>query len=71
VTSRKQAVEMLRAKARASKPGEWVLVLGGWSLDQFSDSRQEFTKDELDGIAPNIRCWCSSSISGFIPTARR
>ena len=52
VTSRKQAVEMLRAKARAAKPGEWVLVLGGWSLDQFRDSHQEFTKDELDGIAP-------------------
>src|ERR1700682_3892613 len=37
VTSRNRALEMIAAKARQSKPGEWVLVLGGWSLEQFTD----------------------------------
>ncbi len=53
VTSRKQALDMIAAKARASKPGEWVLVLGGWSIEQFADDRRGFTKEELDRIAPN------------------
>ncbi len=53
VTSRKQALEMIAAKARASKPGEWVLVLGGWSIEQFADDRRGFSKEELDRIAPN------------------
>ena len=53
VTSRKQALEMIATKARNSKPGEWVLVLGGWSIEQFADDRRGFTKEELDRIAPN------------------
>jgi predicted amidohydrolase YtcJ len=53
VTSRKQALDMIAAKARASKPGEWVLVLGGWSIEQFADDRRGFTKAELDAVAPN------------------
>jgi predicted amidohydrolase YtcJ len=53
VASRKQALEMIAAKARQSKPGEWVLVLGGWSLEQFTDSQDEFTKAELDRAAPD------------------
>ena len=53
VTSRKQALEMIATKARNSKPSEWVLVLGGWSIEQFADDRRGFTKEELDRIAPN------------------
>src|SRR5438270_3890790 len=53
VTSRKQALEMIAAKAKASAPGEWVLVLGGWSIDQFADERKGFTREELDAVAPN------------------
>ena len=53
VTSRKQALDMIAAKARQSKPGEWVLVLGGWSLEQFTDSQEAFTRSELDRVAPN------------------
>jgi len=53
VTSRKQALEMIAAKAKASAPGEWVLVLGGWSIEQFADERKGFTRDELDAVAPN------------------
>src|SRR5258708_14047461 len=53
VTSRQRALEMIAAKARQSAPGEWVLVLGGWSLEQFPDSRQGFTRAELDRAAPD------------------
>ena len=53
VTSRKQALEMIAAKARESKPGEWVLALGGWSIEQFADARRGFTRAELDAVAPN------------------
>jgi len=53
VTSRRKALEMIAAKAKASAPGEWVLALGGWSLEQFSDSQAGFTRAELDEIAPN------------------
>lgn len=52
IDSRKQAVEMLRAKARAVAPGAWVYTLMGWSLDQFADDKRPFTREELDQIAP-------------------
>jgi predicted amidohydrolase YtcJ len=53
VTSRRQALDMIAQRARQAKPGEWILVLGGWSLEQFTDSQSGFTKDELDRLAPN------------------
>ncbi len=53
VTSRKQALEMIARKAHESKPGEWVVALGGWSIEQFADGRRGFTKAELDVAAPN------------------
>src|SRR5262245_34790757 len=53
VTSRKLALEMIAAKAKASAPGEWVLVLGGWALEQFTDSQAAFTREELDRVAPD------------------
>ena len=53
VTSRKLALEMIAAKAKASAPGEWVLALGGWSLEQFADSHADFTREELDRAAPD------------------
>ena len=53
VESRKQAIEMLRAKVKTSTPGQWIYTLGGWSHHQFADDKRPFTKDELDQIAPN------------------
>jgi predicted amidohydrolase YtcJ len=53
VTSHKQALELMAEKARRSKSGEWVVVLGGWSEEQFIDEPRGFTKQELDAIAPN------------------
>lgn len=53
ITSRKEALAMIAAKAKASKPGELVLSLGGWSEEQFTDQPGGFTKAELDEAAPN------------------
>ena len=47
VDSRKQALEMIRAKAKEVGPGKWVFNLGGWSPDQFADDKKPFTRDEL------------------------
>ena len=53
VTSRKLALDLMREKVRKSKPGEWVVVLGGWSEEQFTDEARGFTRKELDEIAPD------------------
>ena len=53
VDSRRQALEMVAARTKAVPPGDWVYNIGGWSVDQFADSRAKFTREELDRIAPN------------------
>src|ERR1700727_399946 len=53
VGSRKQAIEMLRARARAAGPDEWIYNIGGWTHHQFADDPKSFTREELDQIAPN------------------
>ena len=52
VYSRTQAVDMLRARAKASQPGEWIYNLGGWMHQQFTDNPAPFTLEELNRIAP-------------------
>lgn len=51
VTSRSQALQVLKAKADELPPGEWLMSLGGWAESQFSDSRRDFTLAELDAIS--------------------
>ena len=53
ITTRKEALEMIRAKAATLKPGQWVYTLGGFSPDQFTDNKKDFTREELDAVAPN------------------
>jgi len=53
VTSRKQALEMVAARARTARPGEWIATLGGWSEQQFIDEQRGFTLEELDRLAPD------------------
>lgn len=53
VTSRARALELLAERVRATKPGEWIAVLGGWSEEQFTDDPRGFPMEELDRIAPN------------------
>jgi predicted amidohydrolase YtcJ len=53
VYSRKQAIETLRARAKAVGPGQWVFNIGGWATAQFADDPKPFTREELDRIAPD------------------
>ncbi|HMH17797.1 MAG TPA: amidohydrolase [Burkholderiales bacterium] len=52
VTSRARALAMLAERVSASRPGDWIVTLGGWSEDQFTDDPRGFPLDELDRIAP-------------------
>ena len=51
VTSRAEALEILRAKGDALPDGVWLMSLGGWSEAQFLDSQEDFTLAELDAVA--------------------
>lgn len=53
VPTRRQALDILTAKARNVKPGEWLITIGGWDEEQFTDSKKGFTREELDRISPN------------------
>jgi predicted amidohydrolase YtcJ len=52
VGTRKQALELLRARVKAAPAGEWIYNLGGWAVEQFADDSRPLTRDELDRIAP-------------------
>lgn len=52
VDSRREALAILAAKAAASPAGQWVMVQGGWSPQQFADAPGGFTLAELDRVAP-------------------
>lgn len=53
VYSRSQALETVRARARALGPGQWVFNFGGWTTAQFADDPRSFTREELDRVAPD------------------
>jgi predicted amidohydrolase YtcJ len=53
VTSRKQVLKMVEDRARAAKAGDWIVALGGWSEEQFTDDARGFPLAELDRLAPN------------------
>jgi predicted amidohydrolase YtcJ len=52
IDSRREALRILAAKAASLKPGEWIMVQGGWTPRQFADAPGGFTLAELDGVAP-------------------
>jgi predicted amidohydrolase YtcJ len=53
VTSRKQALKMLAERVRTARPGDWIVTLGGWAEEQFTDDPRGFPLEELDRLAPN------------------
>jgi predicted amidohydrolase YtcJ len=53
VDSRKEALNLLRQRAKAIGKGEWVYTLGGWTVDQFADDKRPLTRDELDEVLPD------------------
>ncbi len=52
VDSRSEALRILADKAAGSPAGQWVMVQGGWSPQQFADTPGGFTLAELDEAAP-------------------
>jgi predicted amidohydrolase YtcJ len=53
IESRRQAIDLIRARAKAEGPGGWVFNIGGWTHQQFADDPKVFTRDELDKISPD------------------
>jgi predicted amidohydrolase YtcJ len=53
ITSRAQALKLLADRVQATPAGQWIVVLGGWSEEQFTDDPRGFPRDELDRIAPD------------------
>jgi predicted amidohydrolase YtcJ len=53
ITSRAEALSMLAERVRAARPGDWIVTLGGWSEEQFTDEARGFPIEELDRIAPD------------------
>src|SRR5712671_1000329 len=51
-TSVKEAVDRVRAAAKASEGGRWLIVAGGWTEEQFKERRRP-TQKELTDAAPN------------------
>jgi hypothetical protein len=51
VTERANARRLIAARASTLGRGAWIMVLGGWSEDQFADDRRPFTRAELDDLA--------------------
>jgi predicted amidohydrolase YtcJ len=47
-----EAMERIGAKARDAKPGEWIIVAGGWTEQQFAEKRRP-TQAELLAVAPD------------------
>jgi len=50
VASLGEALDRIRESAKAKKPGEWVIVGGGWTPEQFREKRPP-TQAELTGAA--------------------
>ena len=53
VNSRREALDIMAAKAASMAPGEWLMVQGGWREIQFADGEGGFTLEELDAAAPD------------------
>jgi predicted amidohydrolase YtcJ len=53
VTSRKRAIALLTERVKSETAGKWIVVLGGWSEQQFTDEERGFPRADLDAIAPN------------------
>jgi predicted amidohydrolase YtcJ len=47
-----EAMDRIREKAKAARPGEWIIVAGGWTPPQFAEKRRP-TQAELVAAAPD------------------
>ena len=47
-----EALTRIRHAARTMRPGSWLIVAGGWNVDQFKEKRRP-TRAEVDAAAPD------------------
>lgn len=52
VPTLKEALEKVRAAAKAQKPGSWIVVAGGWTEEQFAEKRRP-TPADIAAVAPD------------------
>ena len=64
VDSREEALAIISEHAAGLPPGEWFMVQGGWSVDQFADRKGGFTLEELDRAAPDNPFYAQVSYRG-------
>ncbi|MEL7206448.1 MAG: amidohydrolase family protein, partial [Pseudomonadota bacterium] len=53
VPSLADGLRMLKAQAQRTPAGQWIRVVGGWSVDQFAERRLP-TIDEINAVAPDV-----------------
>ena len=53
VPSLADGLAMLKAQAQRTPAGQWIRVVGGWSVDQFAERRLP-TIDEINAVAPDV-----------------
>lgn len=65
VPSLADGLAMLKRQAQHTPAGQWIRVVGGWSVDQFAERRLP-TIDEINAVSPEVpvyvlhlydRCW--------------
>jgi predicted amidohydrolase YtcJ len=62
--SREEALATVADHAASLRAGEWFMVQGGWSENQFSDQKGGFTLEELDRVSPNNPVYLQRSYGG-------
>ena len=65
VTSRKEVLARITARAEELGPGKWVFILGGWHEQQFADMPGGFAQEELDRAAPNNPVFIQKTYTAF------
>jgi len=65
VTSRREVLDRISARAKELGPGKWIFIIGGWHEQQFADKAGGFTREELDAAAPNNPVFIQRTYSAF------
>ena len=62
-----EAMARITAAAKAAKPGQWIIVAGGWTEQQFTERRRP-TQAELVAAAPDHPVYIQSFYSAALMT---
>ena len=65
ITSRRQVLDDISARAEALGPGKWIFIIGAWHEQQFVDRPGPFTREELDAAAPENPVYIQRTYSAF------